>query len=126
MYLEVTGEFLVTSLLIHVCVLVCVSVRRQEMALIFSYFSPHPYRMCINGHLDQQQLGLDALPDLLSGQFSINPSVITDVRDSLFCNHPPVLFCAYRSAINNIPVYAWYLMMLYMLVTTRLRKLRSH
>lgn len=37
-------------------------------------------RMRITDHLDHQQQGIDALPDLLSGQFSMDPSVISEVN----------------------------------------------
>lgn len=37
-------------------------------------------RMCIHDHLDHQQQGLNALPDLLSGQLSVDPSIISEVQ----------------------------------------------
>ena len=41
-------------------------------------------RMRITDHLDHQQQGIDALPDLLSGQFSMDPSVISEVNSYNF------------------------------------------
>lgn len=40
---------------------------------------PHPEnRMCVHGQLHHQQLGLDNLPEFLSGQLSLDPSVVSN------------------------------------------------
>ena len=53
-------------------------------------------RMRITDHLDHQQQGIDALPDLLSGQFSMDPAIISEVNsDTIFS---PL---KYRSLIND-------------------------
>ena len=39
----------------------------------------YPSRMCINGQLSHQQLGLDNLQDVLSGHLSVDPSLVSDV-----------------------------------------------
>ena len=36
--------------------------------------------MCIHGQLNHQQLGLDNLPDFLSGHLSLDPTVVSEVR----------------------------------------------
>ncbi len=41
--------------------------------------SPHYSHLCINGHMEHSQQGIDALPDMLCGHLSLDPSIIADV-----------------------------------------------
>ena len=39
----------------------------------------HCSQLCLSGHLDHTQQGLDALPDMLSGHFSVDPMFLSNV-----------------------------------------------
>ena len=36
-------------------------------------------RMCINGQVNHQQSGIDAIPDMVSGHLSLDPGLISEV-----------------------------------------------
>ena len=43
---------------------------------------PYYSQLCINGHVEHSQQGIDALPDMLCGHLSLDPAIIADVSIS--------------------------------------------
>lgn len=73
------------------------------LIVCYDHRTSAPYsRMCVHGQLHHQQLGLDNLPEFLSGQLSLDPSVVSNVSYTSNLAEPGTL-----SGVNVL-VYALY------------------
>ena len=56
-----------------------------SLSLSLSLSLTHCSQLCINGHVEHSQQGIDALPDMLCGHLSLDPAIIADVSTVCMC-----------------------------------------